>query len=128
MVGIGWPPGSATPGEQPGGTQGSGTERWDRWGCGERDPHTGLYEWYEVPPEERPEAGERVAWSDILSHWRLIEADFQEHYGIDLDDRALWRTRTWRWLETRITGLLAADTRLYRALAPEPDLPDLPTR
>lgn len=31
------------------------------------------------------------------------------------------RTRSWRWLETRITGLLAADTRLYRALAPEPE-------
>lgn len=26
--------------------------------------------------------------------------------------------RSWRWLETRIVGLLSANTRLYRALAP----------
>lgn len=30
-------------------------------------------------------------------------------------------TRSWRWLCARIVGLLAADTRLNRALAPPPD-------
>jgi hypothetical protein len=39
-------------------------------------------------------------------------------YGIDVEDRALMGARSWRWLETRIIGLLAADTRLSRALAP----------
>ena len=42
-------------------------------------------------------------------------------YGIDVEDRALMGARSWRWLETRILGLLAADTRLHRTLAPHPD-------
>ncbi|WP_117668488.1 hypothetical protein [Micromonospora sp. MW-13] len=64
----------------------------------------------------------------MLAHWRLIEADLHSEYGIDLDadDRAVLRCRSWRWLEVRITGLLSADTRLYRALAPEPELPGVP--
>lgn len=45
-----------------------------------------------------------------------------------MEDRELMRSRSWRWLEVRIAGLLAADTRLYRALAPEPELPDVPPR
>jgi len=49
-------------------------------------------------------------------------------YGIDVEDRDLMRSRSWRWLKARITGLLAADTRLHRALAPPPDLPKVPRR
>jgi hypothetical protein len=45
---------------------------------------------------------------------------------VDVEDRALMRARSWRWLEVRITGLLSADTRLYRALALEPETPALP--
>lgn len=56
----------------------------------------------------------------------MIEADLHSEYGIDVEDRVLMRRRTWRWLEARITGLLAADTRLYRALAPPPETPTIP--
>lgn len=45
-------------------------------------------------------------------------------YGIDVDDRVLLRTRSWRWLRARIVGLLAADTRVARALAPDVDKGD----
>jgi hypothetical protein len=48
----------------------------------------------------------------------MIEADLHQVYGIDLDQPGLMRTRTWRWLRIRIAGLLAADTRIVRALAP----------
>ncbi|WP_347404671.1 hypothetical protein [Solwaraspora sp. WMMD1047] len=37
------------------------------------------------------------------------------------------RSRSWRWLEYRILGLLSADTRIYRALSPEPEMPSVPT-
>ncbi|RLK13329.1 hypothetical protein DER29_4347 [Micromonospora sp. M71_S20] len=47
-------------------------------------------------------------------------------YGVDVENRGLMRRRSWRWLEVRITGLLSADTRLYRALAPEPETPNIP--
>ncbi|QFY14485.1 hypothetical protein GBF35_25980 [Nonomuraea phyllanthi] len=56
-----------------------------------------------------------------MSHWDLIEADLHSHYGIDLDEPGLLAGRTWRWLRTRILGLLTADTRLARQLAPPPD-------
>lgn len=49
-----------------------------------------------------------------------MENDLHDR-GIDLEDRALMAARSWRWLETRILGLLSADTRLYRALAPRRD-------
>ncbi|MFG2059663.1 hypothetical protein ACGFI9_37195 [Micromonospora sp. NPDC048930] len=62
----------------------------------------------------------------MLTHWRLIEADLHDVYGIDVEDRPLMRDRSWRWLEIRISGLLCADTRLYRALAPEPETPSVP--
>ncbi|MFD0595090.1 hypothetical protein ACFQZ4_24190 [Catellatospora coxensis] len=59
----------------------------------------------------------------MLTHWALVEADLHERYGIDVDDRALMRARSWRWLSTRIVGLLAEDTRLARALAPREEQP-----
>ncbi|MEU5945141.1 hypothetical protein ABZ793_06210 [Micromonospora sp. NPDC047465] len=61
-----------------------------------------------------------------MTHWRLIEADLHDVYGVDVEDRRLMQRRSWRWLEVRITGLLSADTRLYRALAPEPETPSIP--
>lgn len=33
----------------------------------------------------------------------------------------MWTTRSWHWLTARIEGLLAADTRIARALAPATD-------
>ncbi|XTZ18193.1 hypothetical protein ACQSSU_12865 [Micromonospora echinospora] len=61
-----------------------------------------------------------------MTHWRLVEADLHSEYGVDVEDRALMRARSWRWLEVRITGLLSADTRLYRTLAPESEMPQMP--
>ncbi|MFB9415692.1 hypothetical protein ACFFSQ_46945 [Dactylosporangium matsuzakiense] len=55
----------------------------------------------------------------MLKFWTLIEADLHERYGIDVDDRALLRARSWRWLQARILGLLAVESRLHRALYPE---------
>jgi hypothetical protein len=40
--------------------------------------------------------------------------------GIDIGDRALMASRSWRWLRVRVIGLLSADTRLSRSLQPEP--------
>jgi hypothetical protein len=37
-----------------------------------------------------------------------------------VEEPGLLQARTWRWLRVRIGGLLAADTRLARALAPPP--------
>ncbi|TCB97719.1 hypothetical protein E0H26_11745 [Micromonospora zingiberis] len=60
----------------------------------------------------------------MLDHWDLIEADLHSEYGVDLDEPGILQQRTWRWLSTRIAGLLSADTRLARALSPEPEVPE----
>jgi hypothetical protein len=46
-------------------------------------------------------------------------------YRIDLDDprERYLDTRSGRWLMNRVSGLLTADTRLQRALAPDPEDP-----
>lgn len=47
----------------------------------------------------------------------MIEADLHDVYGVDVESGIL-RARSWRWLRTRIVGLLSCDSRLARALAP----------
>jgi hypothetical protein len=42
-------------------------------------------------------------------------------YGIDLTSPESLSGRSWRWLRTRILGLLDADTRIARALTPDKD-------
>ncbi len=68
-----------------------------------------------------------MTWDDLLSRWRLIENDLHQEYGIDVGDPVLMRARSWRWLEARIVGLLSTECRLSRALAPDPDGPNLPS-
>lgn len=41
-------------------------------------------------------------------------------YGVDVDSGIL-TARSWRWLRTRIQGLLTADTRLRRHFRPDDD-------
>ena len=61
----------------------------------------------------------------LAHHWDAVETDLHEHYGIDLEDRKLLRTRSWRWLRLRILGLLTVESRLSTAMtrqpAPEPE-------
>lgn len=54
----------------------------------------------------------------LLNHWRLIEADLHQFYGIDLDDPDR-SPRSWRWLKVRIIGVVAIESRIARALAPD---------
>lgn len=59
-----------------------------------------------------------MTWARLLTHWPLIEADLHERYQLDVGDRELLRSRSWRWLRVRILGLLSTDSRLARQLAP----------
>lgn len=53
----------------------------------------------------------------MLEQWAAVETDLHAVYGIDMDTPGLLDTRTWRWLRTRIVGLLADPrTRTSRAL------------
>jgi len=71
-------------------------------GFGEYDPVTGLYEYYYDPAAEAGSSG--ITWVRLLEHWSLIEADLHDRYGIDVE---LCLSRSWRWLRTRIVGLLS---------------------
>jgi hypothetical protein len=51
-----------------------------------------------------------------LEYWVSIEADFQQHYGLDLAQ--FIDLRTGRWLRVRILGLLSIESRLRYDLYP----------
>ncbi|MFI6485152.1 hypothetical protein ACIBH1_45090 [Nonomuraea sp. NPDC050663] len=63
--------------------------------------------------------GTAVTWGALLERWSLIECDLHAEYGIDLDEPGLLQQRRWRWLRTRILGLLARDSSISRALTPD---------
>ena len=77
-----------------------------------------MYDSYDLPPELQGSGGPSLTWADLVSHWQLIEIDFQEIYGIDLASKAMDQ-RSWRWLRIRIFGLLSTECRTQRALNPQ---------
>ena len=75
-------------------------------GFGEVGP-TGLHRWYDVPGGSQAAGREEGhSWAAILRHWRYVEADLHETFGIDLDEPGLMQSRSWRWLKRRIEQLL----------------------
>jgi len=60
-----------------------------------------------------------VSWAQILANETAVEADLAQVYGVDYEDSL--DTRSWRWLRTRIFGLLSTDSRLHRSLTPRQD-------
>ena len=117
-MGIRYRPGST--GRLDGGAS-EGVDALDRYGIGEKDPVTGLYEAYDLPDGSPAHAGEAVEWTAILTRWPLIVADFASEYRVRLH-REL-PDLSWREFRDLIAGLLAADTRLARALQPETEAP-----
>ena len=84
-------------------------------GSGEVSPVTGLPRFFDAPQDSG------ITWRVVLSHWQHIEADVQEHYGIDLAAPGLLDGRSGRWLRVRILGLLDVESRLHHALFPPKD-------
>lgn len=59
----------------------------------------------------------REFWAHVLSMWSHIECDLHQFYGLDLGDPHVWDSRTWRWLRSRIVGLLGVTgSRLFVSL------------
>lgn len=46
-----------------------------------------------------------MTWAELLDQWSLLEADLQDA-GVDVGDHVLMESRSWRWFETRVAGLL----------------------
>ncbi|WP_218010756.1 hypothetical protein [Herbidospora mongoliensis] len=44
-------------------------------------------------------------------------------YGVDVDEPGLLRSRSWRWLRSRIFGLLTTESRLRTVLIPRKETP-----
>jgi len=51
-----------------------------------------------------------------LAEWQLIERDLHQVYGIDVHEAL--DTRSWRWLSSRIVGLLETECRISHFFAP----------
>lgn len=74
------------------------------------DEATGEYSEYEIPEA----TGTAIEWEEILAHPRLIVADFQSEYGLDLV--ALGNSLTWHRFALLTEGLLACQSRIWRRL------------
>lgn len=85
----------------------------DPTGRGEYDPATGLWDYYETAE------GAGLTWEAILDHWGLIVADFADYYTIRLHRDPV----TWAEFKAYVAGLLAVESRLWRATRPETDQP-----
>lgn len=109
-MGDRWRPKSVDGVRESAGTK-QGSKTLDEYGRGDYDEATGLYEWYEDVPEEVT-GGKPISWVDLFKAWKLIEADFNSEYGINLE-REL-RHMSWRRFAVLVTGLLNADTRIQR--------------
>lgn len=83
-----------------------GVEAFEKYGQGEKNPVTGLYEWYDLPPGIARGQGDPVTWPEIVEQWRLLEFDFHAILRVDLSDTL--KVRSWRWFELRVQGLLAS--------------------
>lgn len=71
----------------------------------------------EKPKDPEPTEGQsiRLSWRDILGEWNSIELDLQD-WGID-PESGIFRERSWRWLHTRIVGLIGnPESRLRKSL------------
>ena len=85
----------------------------------------GEYEWYEYPEGYDPLSGEQegVTIFDALEQWDLIVCDFQDVYGLTVDDPAC--PLTWAQFLTRVKGLFLRDCTLARHFAPRDPAPSL---
>lgn len=103
-----------------------GLEALDQYGQGERDPLTGLYEFYADLPASagaihEDGGGESVSWAKLAEVLDVVEYCFHADLGIDL--AAVWDTASWRWFAVRLRGLLASETLLaaqFRTDEPTP--------
>lgn len=48
----------------------------------------------------------------MFSQWPIVEADLHDFYGIDVADKSLMTSRSWRWLGVRLDGLAMCDSRI----------------
>ena len=117
--------------EEDGAGEEGGLDAIAEYGRGRYDPETGLYEHYEIPdhhPARRTaREGHRGEFTltDLIAQWELLEPDFHQVYGADLDE---CRHKSWRWFRVRLHGLMSdPSTRLWRYFASiTPDLDDQP--
>ena len=98
----------------------------DRYGIGERNPVTGLYESYDIPTGHRllsdEEEGTAVSWQQILECWDLVIPDWSSEYGHRLV--AVKNEMFWSEFRAHLIGLLSADTRLSRHFRPRTSQPE----
>ena len=97
----------------------TGLDAIEEYGRGEKDPETGLYDWYDLPAGvAQPETQHGgVSVLDLCEEWDLLVADFASEYGIRVRTADL----SWREFTAYLTGLMSCDSRLARRFTPTDD-------
>lgn len=97
-----------------------GSASLEKYGRGEKNSATGLYEFYDIPEEHKP--GNPVSWVTILEQWRLLEFDF--HHILHVPDiSAILPDVSWVWFESRVSGLLSTPGLLSRFFTADDEEP-----
>jgi hypothetical protein len=112
-VGVGHRPKSLSGGDEAGRRTGSGLDGIEQYGRGEKDPVTGLYDWYDLPEGHEAHAGQgkEVRLVDLFEQWPLLVADFADcHIRLHRERDSL----TWAEFKDVLVGLLQSDSRLRR--------------
>lgn len=98
-----------------------GLEAIEQYGRGERDPETGVYDWYELPEDHEAHGGQgaEVRLLDAIAQWPLVVADFADR------NIRLHRERdslTWAEFRDVLVGLLMdPNSRLWRHFSRDTD-------
>lgn len=80
----------------------SGDSTLAEYGRGHFDEESGLFEWYEVPPEIASR-GLELTLADVVEQWPLVIFDFATILHVDLEQSM---RRPFRWFKVRLSGLL----------------------
>ena len=60
-----------------------------------------------------PEDQQRITWKELYQYWSSIKLDFQEQFGVDLDDDEQRARVSWHWFSFRVAGLIASPPRAF---------------
>ena len=95
-----------------------------QYGRGERDPETGLFDYYELPDDHEAHGGQgsEVRLLDAIEQWPLLVADFVDR-GIRIHKER--DSLTWAEFRDVLVGLLMdPNSRLWRHFSRDSDAPE----
>ena len=121
-MGVAARPKSVDGGRDGGTERRTGLAAIEQYGRGEKDPETGVYDWYDLPDDHAAHSGQgrqEVRFLDLIEQWPLVVADFAD-VGVRLHRER--DSLTWAEFHSLLSGFLLDPTsRLWRHFTRDTD-------